>query len=89
MILSEPNEPPSVRTVGVQIVCIQELSSATATNIPAIRNRQVIGSSPIVGSTPIPFRGKQLVHSSTWRDRLFWCHLDALQNSHAAFLGGA
>jgi hypothetical protein len=51
LILSEPNEPSSVRTAFVQIVCIQELSSATATNILAIRNRQVIGSSPIVGST--------------------------------------
>ena len=29
-----------------------------------IRNRQVIGSSPIVGSTPIPFRRKELLHCS-------------------------
>jgi len=38
----------------MKAVSVQELSSATATEILVIRNRQVIGSSPIIGSILTP-----------------------------------
>jgi hypothetical protein len=50
LIRIEPNELAIRADSFVQLVCILELSSVTATEILAIRNRQVIGSSPIVGS---------------------------------------
>lgn len=38
-----------MRTRAIKAVSVQELSSATATLILMIRNRQVTGSAPIVG----------------------------------------